>query len=322
MIPNPHDSLFKAVFARPEHARGELQSILPYALAQAIDWATLVLMPGSFQDPDLAQSHADLLFSARLRGGREALIYLLEHQSTSDRYMALRLLRYLVRIWERWLENHDDVEQLPVIVPLVFYHGEKPWSAPLSFESLVQAPRGLENVVRPYLPSFRYLLDDLSQVPDEQLRRRALPVLALLAVACLRDLRHKDVLEAVGPWVNEWVDFIRALPHPDDMRPLARYVYAVKGAAQVDIFLWFLEREVGPEANEIMKTYAEELIEQGLQDGRVTGQREMLLKLLRQRFGYLNARTEQRIATATGEQLDAWTSRILSAATLGEVLAG
>ena len=48
----------------------------------------------------------------------------------------------------------------------------------------------------------------------------------------------------------------------------------------------------------------------------------MLLRLLRQRFGdAVNAPVEQRIATASAEQVEAWTGRVLSAATLADVLA-
>ena len=41
---------------------------------------------------------------------------------------------------------------------------------PRSFEELVHVPARLGEEVRPYVPSFRYLVDDLSQVTDEALR--------------------------------------------------------------------------------------------------------------------------------------------------------
>ena len=48
----------------------------------------------------------------------------------------------------------------------------------------------------------------------------------------------------------------------------------------------------------------------------------MLLRLLRQRFGdAVNAQVEHRIATASLEQVEAWTGRVLSAATLAEAIA-
>ena len=63
-------------------------------------------------------------------------------------------------------------------------------------------------------------------------------------------------------------------------------------------------------------------IEQGIEQGRQQGTQGVLLRLLRQRFGdAVNAQVEQRIATASLEQVEAWTGRVLSAATLAEVLA-
>jgi hypothetical protein len=48
----------------------------------------------------------------------------------------------------------------------------------------------------------------------------------------------------------------------------------------------------------------------------------MLLRLLRQRFGNeVDTHVEQRIAAASVEQIEAWSGRVLSAATLAEAIA-
>ena len=100
-IHGPHDALFRHVFSRTENAAGELRAVLPAALSARIDWASLRLVDGRFVDPELADRLTDLLFAANI-AGREAFVYLLlEHQSTIDLLMPLRLLRYLLRIWDR-----------------------------------------------------------------------------------------------------------------------------------------------------------------------------------------------------------------------------
>lgn len=91
----------------------------------------------------------------------------------------------------------------------------------------------------------------------------------------------------------------------------------MKGVEEAEGFGEFLAREVGPEGRELMMTAAEQL----RSEGRTEGERELVLKLLRQRFGELNAKTEQRIAGAEGWELEQWTTRVLTAATLDEVLA-
>ncbi len=65
----------------------------------------------------------------------------------------------------------------------------------------------------------------------------------------------------------------------------------------------------------------QEGVRQGLQEG-LERERKLLLRLLRQRFGdQVDGETEQRLAAASVEQIEAWLDRVLSAGSLGELLA-
>jgi flagellar biosynthesis/type III secretory pathway protein FliH len=62
-------------------------------------------------------------------------------------------------------------------------------------------------------------------------------------------------------------------------------------------------------------------LQKALLEGIQQGLQEVLLDLMRERFGdAVNAQVEQRIATASLEQVEAWIRRVLSDATLAEVL--
>jgi predicted transposase YdaD len=133
---NPHDALFQYTFSQPEHAARLIRGNLPASIAERIEWATLERLPGSFIDQELTWRHTDLLFRARI-AGREALIYLLlEHQSTVDPLMALRLLGYMNRIWEQVVKQDPNARLIPAIVPLVIFHGGKGWSVPSGVQAL------------------------------------------------------------------------------------------------------------------------------------------------------------------------------------------
>jgi flagellar motor switch protein FliG len=83
-----------------------------------------------------------------------------------------------------------------------------------------------------------------------------------------------------------------------------------------------LEREIGPEAKDAIMTAGQQLIEQGRQQGIQQGIQGLLLDLLRRRFGdEVDTQVEQRIASASVEQIKTWSVRVLSATTLAEVLA-
>lgn len=331
MIPNPHDLVFKAVFGQPEHARGALRAIVPAALADALDWSTLALQPGSFVDVALSHQHTDLLYAATWRNGGEALVYLLfEHQSAppTEGRMAERMLHYQVRIWARWRADHPKAKTLPLILPIVMYHGTSSWSEPRSFDALLDVPAVLRPVVEPYLVRFTYLLHDLSEISDEELRAGAMcTALVKLAVMCFKYARTRaDFLQILGRWMDVAREVAR-VPHGlEALAQVMRYILEVNDHVEPEELQGLLEREIGPETKDAIMTAGQRLIEQGrqqgIEQGRQQGVQGVLLRLLRQRFGdAVNAQVEQRIATASLEQVEAWTGRVLSAATLAEVLA-
>ena len=124
--------LVRYTFENPERAAAELRVALPPFVVAQVDWESLKAERNSVVDPELRETETDLLFSARLKDGRQVLFYvLLEHQSSVDRWMALRMLRYVVRQLEHWRQEHPGSEWLPIIIPLVMYHGPGgAWSAP------------------------------------------------------------------------------------------------------------------------------------------------------------------------------------------------
>jgi predicted transposase/invertase (TIGR01784 family) len=141
-----HDRFVRYTFSQPERAAAELRAALPSHVVSEVDWSSLQRESGSVVDPELRQTESDLLFTARLHTGHPLLLYvLLEHQSTVDRWMALRMLRYVVRQVEYWRQQHPESTVLPVIIPLVMFHGEDgAWTAPRRVEDLFDLPRGEE----------------------------------------------------------------------------------------------------------------------------------------------------------------------------------
>ena len=63
-------------------------------------------------------------------------------------------------------------------------------------------------------------------------------------------------------------------------------------------------------------------LEQGLTAGRAQGEASLLERLLTRRFGPLPDEARSRLTSATPEQLQAWSDRILDAESLSEVFEG
>ena len=185
MSSTPHDELFRKTLGIPEHAAGELRAVLPRKLARRIDWSTLRAEPGSFVDSGGPQRHTDLLFSATI-DGRDARIYVLfEHQSSLDRWMPLRLLVYMGRIWASLADARTA--SLPVIIPVVLHNGERPWRGVKRFSSLMQQDE--LHAARAFVPDFRFVVDDLAAVSEAALLRRPMSALARVTVWVMRAYR-------------------------------------------------------------------------------------------------------------------------------------
>ena len=100
---SPHDAVFRRVLGDPENAASQLRAVLPAGVAGRLDLDQLARVSGSFVDDALRWRHSDLLFTAPV-DGREAFLYILvEHQSSTDPLMPFRMLRYVGRIWERYI---------------------------------------------------------------------------------------------------------------------------------------------------------------------------------------------------------------------------
>lgn len=68
-----------------------------------------------------------------------------------------------------------------------------------------------------------------------------------------------------------------------------------------------------------MSTFAERFVEKGRREGRQEGEAQMLLRLLRLKFGVLPDEVQHRIESAEAEALLALSKRVLTADSIDEV---
>ncbi|EPX61231.1 hypothetical protein D187_001014 [Cystobacter fuscus DSM 2262] len=319
-MPGPHDLFVRYTFGSPERAAAELHAVLPAHVVSAVDWSSLRQEPGSVVDPELRETESDLLFTARLRTGESVLLYvLLEHQSSVDRWMALRMLRYVVRQVERWRQEHPESTRLPVIIPLVMYHGTAgAWTAPRRVEDLFELPEAERELWRGLVPRFEYLLDDLTAEREEALLARTGPPLVRLAWLTLRYGRTEELAERMPDWVALFAE-VHATPEgAEHLGVVVRYLLYIGDKAAREAARRVVDSVMDAQrAEELMRSYGEELIEQGVAKGRA----EYVLRVLAARGVHVGDEARQRILTCMDmATLDRWFDRALNASTLSEVL--
>lgn len=118
----PHDAVFRQMLMHQAVAKDFLQLYLPAPFLAICELDSLQLVSGSFVEEDLRASYSDILYSLRTRHGAGYVYALIEHQSTPDKLMAFRLLRYALAAMQRHLDAGHDT--LPLVVPILFYHGK------------------------------------------------------------------------------------------------------------------------------------------------------------------------------------------------------
>jgi predicted transposase YdaD len=319
-VAQPHDALFKFVFGKPVHAASELRAVLPTLLTARLDLENLHPVNGSFVDEELTNRHCDVLMRTTF-DGREAFVYvLIEHQSNPDPMMPLRMLRYVMRIWDRHLEEHPTAKRLPLIVPLVVYQGSRRWSHPVELSELLDVQPDTGDLAGEFLPRFRFVLDDLTRLDKEALRARPVTTPVRLTVRLLRIVpTHVD--DATAAIDSDDIADFRDLHRYPDWRELMTVFlkYIEAGSETPPPKLASLASQIGPEAEEVYMTTADMLRAEGRAEGHAEGAARILVRLLTRRFGTIPDRARERIDTASLEQLGLWSERVLDAETLDEV---
>jgi predicted transposase/invertase (TIGR01784 family) len=116
--PTPHDATFRQFLTQPEIARDFMEIHLPADLRAICNLSTLKLESGSFVEDDLRQYFSDVLYSLKTTASADGYVHvLIEHQSSPDKHMAFRLIRYAVAAMQRHLDaghNYPDMGEMPL----------------------------------------------------------------------------------------------------------------------------------------------------------------------------------------------------------------
>jgi len=289
-----------------------------------LDLASLEVCPGSFVDEELRVAHTDLLYTVRTTANQVAFVYVLfEHQSSFDATMPLRLLRYVVRIWETWLRNHSGSSKLPLVIPVIMHHGASGWRVAPELASILDADPELLEATRPYVPHFQFVLDDLEALSLDALSSRVLHALGRLVQLAMWSSRSLARLQEAAPLMQE----IRAtLTRDERTRALLMQLYAYLFSADVDAdqVRTILLGVAGPEGREDVMTAAEQLREQGRAEGRAEGQlaalRSALDDVLAARSLTLSDLARTRVTSCTdGVLLSHWLRRAATATSETEI---
>lgn len=105
---------------------------LPKNVQDLLDLNGLELSQSSFISENLKEEQTDLLFQIPLKSGEKTNVYLLfEHKSYLDDSVFSQLLGYISAIYK---SQYKADKKYSVVIPFVFYHGERSWTLGSDFK--------------------------------------------------------------------------------------------------------------------------------------------------------------------------------------------
>jgi predicted transposase YdaD len=288
----PHDGFFKRLFGNLAVAADFLRNYLPVEITSQLNLETLTIEKESFINPELRESFSDLLFKVKTVTDDEVFIYLLmEHKSAPDFWVAFQLLRYIVQFWERLRDQ--GCERLPLIIPIVFYHGSDRWNAPRRLGDLIE-PSGIVELQK-YIPDYEYDLRDFSPAGGEEIKGQ--PRLRA-GLQLLRDIFSSDL----GQRLPEVFRHLREMQWADAIqyaRSLAAYVSSANKKISKEEVKIAMQEAFAREEFDKSALFIQEWIQEGREEGIEIGEHSGLYSLTLRQIQHILGKTDD----ATNERI-------------------
>jgi len=308
-IHNVHDKCFRKAMADIRVAKDFLEEYLPATIRSLIKLNTLKLRQNNYVDEQLNAFSSDVLYEVKLTNDNTAYLYLLvEHQSSVDTLMAFRLWNYMFRIWQDHLDQTQDTA-LPLIYPLVFYHGKEPYTAPRSLTELIQAPPEIvqEVLFKPFH------LVDTHDISDEELRQRHW---AGILLYLMKHVYARDV----WPYIQQLIEMLKVIEQEDGAVLYAKHLLnywliAAETKKDPKAFVKVIQQGLSASLGDELMSMAEQLVQQGMQQGEST----LLMRLLERKFKAVPKIYRQQVEQANTADLLKWGEKVLDSQAIEDV---
>ncbi len=142
------DHAIREALIQPRNLRAVLRDVAA-EIADRLDYSALEIVKRTYLLDDWRQRDNDVLVRLPPLGmpasTRILICILIEHQSSPDPVLPLRLLLYAVLHWEKewqqWERQHPPGEPLRLtpVLPVVFYTGQRPWNTNRTLADMLAA---------------------------------------------------------------------------------------------------------------------------------------------------------------------------------------
>ena len=324
-----------------------VREFVPEALAAGLDFSRLQRVNPKFHSARGAarRREGDVIWRLPTCEGADIYLYLLlEFQSESDWWMAVRTQVYQGLLWQQVIDEKklQTGARLPPLLLLVLYNGVRRWNAATDIRELIALSP--DSALWPWQPQVRYYLLDMGAFPTDELARRA------SLVALLFRLEHQLPLEEFDRALDDVIGWFRHHEGSERLRELfaelVREAFTRRGInvlaseellnmkpnLEMTIASWQKQWLADATAQGLSQGLSQGIsqglaqgltqgLAQGLTQGKTEAKAEGLIWLLDQRFGLVAPSLRKRIHRAKLATLDRWFKLAIAAPDLRSVFA-
>lgn len=265
-----------------------------------------------------------MLFKADIYDEEGYIYFLFEHKSYTSKNISLQLLKYMIAIWDAKAKN-EKADDLPVILPLVIYHGKDTWNIGSTLGDIIKGYESLPHDVKKHIPNYEYLLYDISKYTDEEIKGSAY---LRIMLTVLRDIFTKDDAE-ISKTIIKAAEYLMELEDKQSgieyFETMMRYIFSARidlTEEKVNEIMSKIETTY-PEGSEVIMTLAEKFREEGIEEGIEKGVKKSLVKtnirLLTKKFGPLTDELKKGISELDIDTLEVITDNILEFKSLDDI---
>jgi predicted transposase/invertase (TIGR01784 family) len=257
-----HDSLAKKILSDPVAAHDFLSHYLPDSCKSLLDLNTLKVEKESYVEDNLKQKFSDLVFSIKTKNNDKAFVYALVEAEVSPKYWTVfKLWKYMFLLLER--HKKKEKSKLPIVIPIVLYHGKTPFNVPRNLWELFSEP----SLAKDFMGG-DYQLVDLYAMADDEIKKKA--HLGMLEYF-MKHVHARDMLHL-------WEEFLENFQSSIVLDKEKGYIY-------IRTFLWYSDSKLPEDQQDllekiitkhlptedkenIMRTIAQKYREEGVQIGQ------------------------------------------------------
>ena len=280
------------------NAKSFLESYLPKSIVEQLDIESLTIEKDSFISKDLEEYYSDMIYRVPLKKGGTGYVYvLLEHKSYQDSWVAMQLLEYMVQCWKKTREEYiakrqkereeqkakeqleqeedeEEIEQeekekevfhLPIVIPIVLYHGKTEWRWGDNMKHLFDCDAQMQK----FIPDFSYILYDLTKIQDKEIWGIVTLQLMLKLFKHIRTPQFQETLRRILESVSKEIP-------PGDAKDIliSMITYIMNATKMENKILKEIINENFDKGDQIMISTADRIRQEGRIEGRIEGIKE------------------------------------------------